>query len=224
VNADMMELKIHYNKIVQNFKSGQAYQLEALNTKITKLEIELKNIQKNIDTKNNEVVKIESDRKLEDLFSMEIKNIEQDKLLLKKFIDSFINEISIIHHSTKFTLLGINRRGWVESKSGDYLNTIVPEEGDSIIERLSNSILINKTNPKNIRFLLFNQSATAKYLYHDRIGLLKVILTEHSYEQSCEILTFSEIFELFDQNKNNDYLSLVNSKIHYLEKLNIYRL
>ena len=104
-----------------------------------------------------------------------------------------------------------------------YENLVVPQETDRIIDYIPNSILIDKRNTQNNKFLFFNEGSNAKYMHGENLGIVKLDLFNNVFVNTCEILTFSEIFDLLKTNDFKQYVSFSKSQIFTLEKLKIYQ-
>ena len=213
------------NNMIANYKSGQNTLIETISSKIEKLDSEMSSLKRDIDVKRNEFSINKVDTLKDDLLSAEVGKIECDKFLMKKYFDSFIDEIDIPYHSNKFTFLRIWTRKFVENLPNNqgYENLVVPQETDRIIDYIPNSILIDKRNTQNNKFLFFNEGSNAKYMHGENLGIVKLDLLNNVFVNTCEILTFSEIFDLLKTNDFKQYVSFSKSQIFTLEKLKIYQ-
>ena len=211
--------------MIANYKSGQNTLIETISSKIEKLDSEMSSLKRDKDVKKNEISINKVDTLKDDLLSAEVGKIECDKFLMKKYFDSFIDEIDIPYHSNKFTFLRIWTRKFVENLPNNqgYENLVVPQETDRIIDYIPNSILIDKRNTQNNKFLFFNEGSNAKYMHGENLGIVKLDLLNNVFVNTCEILTFSEIFDLLKTNYFKQYVSFSKSQIFTLEKLKIYQ-
>ena len=219
------ELSSLSNNLVANYKLGTNTVVETISSKIEKLDSEMSSLKRDVDVKRNEISINKVDTLKDDLLSAEVGKIECDKFLMKKYFDSFIDEIDIPYHSNKFTFLRIWTRKFVENLPNNqgYENLVVPQETDRIIDYIPNSILIDKRNTQNNKFLFFNEGSNAKYMHAENLGIVKLDLLNNVFVNTCEILTFSEIFDLLKTNDFKQYVSFSKSQIFTLEKLKIYQ-
>lgn len=218
------ELLSSFKNLIANYKGGQQIQLDTISSKIEKIDLEMSSLKIDIDAKRNEISINKVDTLKDELLSAEVGKIESDKFLMKKYIDSFVDEIDIPYHSNKFTFLRIWTRKFVENLPNNqgYENLVVPQETDRIIDYIPNSILIDKRNTQKNKFLFFNEGSNAKYMHGENLGFVKLDFSNDVFVNTCEILTFSEIIDLLKTNDFKQYVSLSKSQIFTLEKLKVY--
>jgi hypothetical protein len=219
------ELLSNYKNLIANFKGEKQILLDTITSKMEKIDLEMSKLEGDIDEKKNEISINKVDTLKDDLLSVEVSKIENDKFLMKKYFDSFIDEIDIPYHSNKFTFLRIWTRKFVENlpNNQSYENLVLPQETDRFIDYIPNSILIDKRNTQKNKFLFFNEGSNAKYMHGENLGIVKLDLLNNVFVNTCEILTFSEIFDLLKTNDFKQYVSFSKSQIFTLEKLKIYQ-
>jgi len=222
------KIKIHDNKRIQALNSGllgNESLIDALSNKIHAFSKEEIKIQQEIDKRQGEIARLRVHNNNGDFLLNEILNISRDKILLKKYIDIFIEEVNILFQSKKFTLLRIKSRNRVDNviDSLENVNLTVPEIADDIIVSFPNVILIDKRNTNNIKFIAFRESTYfSKYMYGEKMGFVKLLLEDCTFVESCEIMSFEDIFDSFEKKKNSDYTALNKCDLNQLIKLKIY--
>lgn len=93
------------------------------------------------------------DLNITELFSTNIEQIELDKSLLKKYINTFIRHIKILHQSSKYSVIAIAFNYEIVSKKKTISNEM--PKVDSILG-VSKCIFIDKSNTNNIKVAKIN--------------------------------------------------------------------
>jgi hypothetical protein len=196
-------------KMMTAFRKGRVSLYEQLEEEGDKLEVELKSWESTF--KNHLLEKEALINSREDaltIFENTIEKIEGSQELLRKFINLFVNYISIIHHSQRFSVIKINfkRISDVREVLVNYGNT--PFRTDGEIEPFVN-VILDKRLTLNIKAI---KSTGDNFTVKNGVVFFK------SWTDFKD-LDFQETFRLM---KNEGQVVVRDAKILNFNKLNVY--